>query len=76
MRGVYYNRIDTNKRSVGLIAQEVLEILPEVVDINGSYLGVNYGNIIGVLVEAVKQLNEQNVLLKQSLDELYQRINI
>lgn len=57
LRGVRYERTDTGAKSVGVIAQEVREVLPEVVheDANGEY-SVAYGNIIGVLIEAVKEL--------------------
>jgi hypothetical protein len=60
LRGVSYTRKDTEDKSekVGVIAQEVLEILPQVVqqDDNGNY-SVAYGNIVGVLIEAIKELN-------------------
>jgi hypothetical protein len=59
MRGVRYTRIDSGRRGVGVIAQEVLEVVPEVVqredDENGA-LSVAYGNLVGVLIEAIKEL--------------------
>ena len=59
MRGVRYTRIDTENRNVGVIAQEMLEVLPEVVQ-HGSgdddTLSVAYGNLVGVLIEAIKEL--------------------
>ena len=61
MRGVYYNRIDDGdaepKRHVGVIAQEVEEALPEVVLTDTSEnknKSVAYGNIVALLIEAVK----------------------
>jgi hypothetical protein len=64
--GVSYTRKDTDDKSekVGVIAQEVLEILPQVVqqDTEGNY-SVAYGNIVGVLIEAIKEL-------KAEIDEL------
>ena len=56
MRGVYYTNINTQERDTGVIAQEMAEILPEVVADKGEYLGVAYGNIVGVLIEAIKEL--------------------
>jgi hypothetical protein len=60
LRGVSYTRNDSEDKSekVGVIAQEVLEILPQVVqqDAEGKY-SVAYGNIVGVLIEAIKELN-------------------
>ena len=43
-----------------MIAQEVLDILPEVVqqDDSGNY-SVAYGNIVGVLIEAIKELKAE-----------------
>jgi hypothetical protein len=58
LRGVYYTNTETNDKGVGLIAQEVQEILPEVVK-SGEKLGVAYGNIVGVLIEAVKELTHR-----------------
>jgi hypothetical protein len=71
LRGVYYNRIDDvdKKRQVGVIAQEVEEILPEVVtycDVNDEY-GVAYGNLSGILIEAVK---EQNRIIEKQSEEI------
>jgi hypothetical protein len=59
MRGVFYDRVDTGKAGVGVIAQEMQEILPQVVHQNDGTLSVAYGNIVGVLIEAVKELNER-----------------
>jgi hypothetical protein len=59
MRGVRYTRIDTEKRGVGVIAQEMLEVMPELVQQgteDDDTLSVAYGNIVGVLIEAVKEL--------------------
>jgi len=67
LRGVTYTRKDTDDKSekVGVIAQEVLPILPQVVqkDTNGNY-SVAYGNIVGVLIEAIKELKAEIDILK------------
>ena len=54
--GVRFDWIDNNTPSLGLIAQNVEQILPELVEIlpDGTK-AVSYGNIIGVLIEAIKQ---------------------
>ena len=61
MRGVYFDRHDDKAtRAVGVIAQEMQEIMPEVVvtdDTEDKYLSVAYGNLVGVLIEAVKELS-------------------
>jgi hypothetical protein len=68
MRGVNYNKIGEQKRSTGVIAQELLEILPEAVhqDEEGMY-SVAYGNIVGVLIEAIKEQQKQIDELKKML---------
>lgn len=57
MRGVTYRRKDTGEVGVGVIAQEMLTVLPEVVNTNGDHMAVAYGNIVGVLIEAIKELS-------------------
>jgi hypothetical protein len=69
MRGVGYNKIGEEKRSIGVIAQEMLEVMPEAVhkDDSGMY-SVAYGNLVGVLIEAMKDQQAQ-------IDELKARLN-
>ena len=57
MRGVFYDRIEDDKAGVGVIAQEMLEVLPQVVQTNDGTLSVAYGNISGVLIEALKNID-------------------
>lgn len=58
MRGVTFSRIDAGgRRQAGVIAQEVLPHLPEVVfETDDGILHVAYGNIVSVLIEAIKEL--------------------
>ena len=69
LRGVYYNKKDSDekKREVGVIAQEVKEVLPEVVtyDKENDQYGVDYGKINGLLIEAIKDLKKEVEELKQ-----------
>jgi len=67
MRGVSFTRIDTNKESSGVIAQEIQKIAPELVNETGDTLGVAYGNLTGYLIEAIKDL-------KQEIEELKKQI--
>ncbi len=57
LRGVYFTKIDTDQKGSGVIAQELQEVMPELVltDKKGE-LSVAYGNITGVLIEAIKEL--------------------
>ena len=67
LRGVYYRAIEEQvhdtahhgKRLMGVIAQEVLEVVPEVVtyDKENDKYGVSYANMVGLLIEAVKELS-------------------
>lgn len=56
LRGVSFSK--DGKAGIGVIAQEVKEIFPEVVLVGeDGYLSVAYGNLVGVLIEAVKELS-------------------
>jgi hypothetical protein len=62
LRGVYYTRIDLEDKSrkIGVIAQEIQKIIPEVInESSDGTLGVAYGNIVGVLIEAIKEQQQQ-----------------
>ena len=57
MRGVRYQRLDTGAAGLGVIAQELREVTPELIAENpDGLLSVAYGNLVGVLIEAVKEL--------------------
>ena len=59
INGYIYQRTDTGKIESGLIAQEVLEIIPEVINKNKDDLySISYGNMMGIIVEAIKELKE------------------
>ena len=59
LRGVRYTQTQTQRRQVGVIAQEVEAVLPEVVSQGEEFKAVAYGNIVGVLIEAIKELKEK-----------------
>ena len=67
LEGVRFDWIDTGAPSIGVIAQEVEKVLPELVEETDGVKSVSYGNIIGVLIEAIK---EQQV----RIEELERRI--
>jgi hypothetical protein len=71
MRGVSYKFKETEKQEVGVIAQEVEKILPEVViDATDGYKAVKYQNMVGLLIEAIKEQQKQIDELKQTVMEL------
>lgn len=68
LRGVnYYNKNDNSKLKMGVIAQEVQKIIPEVINDSGEFLTVNYNSIIGLLIETVKELNNKIEELKNKI---------
>jgi hypothetical protein len=68
LNGVTFDYLDDNSlsRSTGLIAQDVQAVLPEAVSTipDGEHLGVAYGNMVGLLVEAIKELKAEVDALK------------
>lgn len=68
LTGYTYTRIDSGLRQTGLIAQELLEVLPEAVDTSGEFMSVAYGNVVGLLVEAIKELRVELQELKSKLN--------
>ena len=71
MQGVYYKRndIDDAKEQIGVLAQDMEEILPQVVltaDDDIKTKSVDYGKLSSVLIESIKQL-------KTEIDELKNR---
>jgi hypothetical protein len=71
MRGVTYTK--DGKDGLGVIAQEVEKIIPEVVLTADDEIGtksVAYGNMVGLLIEAVKEQQEQIDALKNEITAL------
>jgi hypothetical protein len=69
MRGVSFTWIDNDQKSIGVIAQEIEKIIPEVVSTNeNGEKSVSYGNLVGLLIEAIKEL-------KSEIDDLKKYIN-
>ena len=66
MRGVTYNKKDNGVKELGVIAEEVYDVLPEVVLKNekGEIDSVSYGRITAVLIEAIKEQQKQIEELK------------
>ena len=69
LRGVSFEK--DNRNSIGVIAQEVEEVLPEVVHTNEEgYKSVAYGNMVGLLIEAMKEQQSQIEALKAEIQNL------
>ena len=66
IRGVNFDWKETQRPSLGVIAQEVEKVLPELVMDNGTKT-VNYNGLIGLLIEAVKAQQEEIDILKSKI---------
>ena len=69
LNGYTYTRKDSGERQTGVVAQEVQAVLPEAVLDNGETLAVAYGNMVGLLIEAIK---EQDAIVEQMGDRIEQ----
>jgi len=70
MKGVYHDWNDENQpeRAIGVIAQDVKQIYPELVNTGGDgFLAVNYPKLTAVLLQSVKELKSmvQGVILRR-----------
>jgi len=65
LRGVSFDWKETSNGSYGVIAQELEKVLPELVS-DGEIKTVNYNGLVGVLIEAVKDLSLQIEELKKN----------
>lgn len=64
LNGVMFERLEGQK-GTGLIAQNVHAVIPEAVtEDKDGYLSVSYGNLVGLLVEAIKELKQEIETLK------------
>ena len=70
IRPVSFNLKTTNHKSYGVIAQEIEEILPEIVntDDRDGYKSVNYIPLIALLIEVVKKQHVEIEKIKNKLD--------
>jgi hypothetical protein len=85
LQGVYYNwnrekypeRNFSDEKQIGLIAQDVEKVIPEVVHTDAEgYKSMSYDKLTAVLIEAVKE--QQKIIKEQkaTIDDLSKRVNI
>jgi hypothetical protein len=68
MRGVTYNKIGNEYKELGVIAEEVYDIVPELITFeDGEINSVAYSRTVGLLIEAVKEQQQQIEELKSLL---------
>jgi len=69
LRGVSFDWLENGGSEIGVIAQEVEDVLPDVVNTNEDGIkSVKYGNMVAVLIEAMKEQQAQ-------IDELKSQLN-
>lgn len=72
------NRKFTENRALGFIAQEVEQVIPEVVQTEKTtegYKSVQYDKVVALLVEAIKEQQKQIEQLQQKVKELTEKVN-
>jgi len=83
MRGVTYEwRVDefnemnfTAGKQIGVIAQEIEEVVPEIVSSNQQgFKSVDYAKLTALLIEAVKELKDENKAMRNRIDTLEERM--
>ncbi len=78
VKGVRFDWIDESKgtdRQIGLIAQEVEKVMPELVAENkDGFKSIAYGKLTSVLVECVKELKIGHDSLQVEYDTLQSRV--
>ena len=80
MQGVYYKRndVDNAKTQVGVLAQDMEAVLPEVVLTAEDAMetkSVDYGKLTAVLIEAIKELSNDVITSKLQIEKLKKEVN-
>tara|TARA_B110000879_G_scaffold191309_1_gene256359 strand:- start:55 stop:1428 length:1374 start_codon:yes stop_codon:yes gene_type:complete len=73
-----YNWKDESKPinlQIGVIAQQLETVFPELVDNSQEYKSVNYIGLIPVMIEAIRDLDTENTELKAMIMSLTKRVN-
>ncbi|HET8581402.1 MAG TPA: tail fiber domain-containing protein [Candidatus Paceibacterota bacterium] len=75
LRGVMFNWNSDDRPDMGVIAQEVQKVLPQLVhtDAATGLESVEYGNFIGIFIEAIKQVQGEVTNLQQENAQLTQQ---
>ncbi len=69
LKGYTFHWRNSGREDVGLVAQEVQDVFPELVHASrNDKLGVQYGNLVAPMIEAIKELRLQNLAMQQRLD--------
>lgn len=76
VHGYTFEWKDSWKDDIGVLAQEVEQVFPELVHTawTWGYKSVEYGNLIAPAIEAIRELDEKNVSQEKRIDALLQKI--
>ena len=69
INGVGFRWKDTKEDAIGVIAQDIEDVIPELVKNNDHIKTVNYNGLIGVLIEAIKEQQRQILELKAQIND-------
>jgi hypothetical protein len=76
LRGFNYDWKSGHGHDVGLVAQDVQKVFPELVSkMQGDKLGIDYAKIIAPVVEAIRQLKMDNDALQKKVDALQAQVD-
>lgn len=71
LRGVSFNRVDSGLKDYGVIAQEIEQVLPDIVHEDGDgYKSVSYNSIIGFLIENAKEQQKKIDQLEKTINKI------
>ena len=79
LRPYGYNYLGNSFTNFGFIAQDVLKVIPEVVDVPENpddLLSIRYTEMIPVLTKAIQELADENELLRSQMDSLQNDIEM
>jgi hypothetical protein len=68
LRGVLFTRTASGEKETGVIAQDLLPVIPEAVKLDEKgYYSVAYGNLAGLLIQAIKELRTEVAEIKKNI---------
>ena len=68
INGVGFRWKDSKEEAMGVIAQDIEEVIPELVKNSNGTKTVNYNGLVGVLIEAIKEQQRQIEELKKQIN--------
>jgi hypothetical protein len=84
LKPISYKLIGNDKKTIGFLAHEMQEIIPEVVtgkkdemnsDGSKQYQSIAYSNLTALLVKGVQDLHKENIELKNTISKILQRLS-